>query len=137
MTSTFRTSAAAFSIMVNFSEAILHPLRRAPPELMCEIFACTLDDSGNDNGLGYAPPWYLGQICRSWRLCALAYPRLWSLITVPSSPAFQLPKTFPPPSRTAKEASDGYRAPLDVAAYSAVEYNTKRHIQATMPLSCG
>ncbi|KAJ7661367.1 hypothetical protein DFH06DRAFT_373357 [Mycena polygramma] len=67
--------------------AILHPLRRVPPELICEIFAFALDDSANDNELGYAPPWYLGQICRSWRLCALAYPRLWSNITIPSSPA--------------------------------------------------
>ncbi|KAJ7983211.1 hypothetical protein DFH06DRAFT_717039 [Mycena polygramma] len=67
--------------------AILHPLRRAPPELICEIFVFALDDSGDDTGLGYAPPWYLGQICRSWRRWALAYPRLWSHITVPSSPA--------------------------------------------------
>ncbi|KAJ7983216.1 hypothetical protein DFH06DRAFT_1467071 [Mycena polygramma] len=67
---------------------ILHPHRRAPPELICEIFALALDtpdDSGND-GFAYTPPWYLGQICRSWRLWALAYPRLWSHITIPSSP---------------------------------------------------
>ncbi|KAJ7661356.1 hypothetical protein DFH06DRAFT_373249 [Mycena polygramma] len=76
--------------------AILHPLRRAPPELICEIFALavdTPDDSGNDGGFGYDPPWYLGQICRSWRLWALAYPRLWSHITVPSSPASSLART--------------------------------------------
>ncbi|KAJ7661372.1 hypothetical protein DFH06DRAFT_373383 [Mycena polygramma] len=67
--------------------AILHPLRRAPPELVCEIFAFALDNSGDDQGLGYAPPWYLGQICRPWRRWVLAFPRLWSHITVPSSPA--------------------------------------------------
>ncbi|KAJ7983220.1 hypothetical protein DFH06DRAFT_1292481 [Mycena polygramma] len=73
--------------------AILHPLRRAPAELICEIFALAVDtpeDSGDDGGFGYDPPWYLGQICRSWRLWALAYPRLWSHITVPSSPASSL-----------------------------------------------
>ncbi|KAJ7661294.1 hypothetical protein DFH06DRAFT_988095, partial [Mycena polygramma] len=60
--------------------AILHPLRRAPPELICEIFAMTLDsvdDSTHIKGTGYKPPWYLGHICRSWRLWALACPRLW------------------------------------------------------------
>ncbi|KAJ7661349.1 hypothetical protein DFH06DRAFT_1296651 [Mycena polygramma] len=69
--------------------AILHPLRRAPPELVCEIFALALDtpdDSDNGSGVGYTPPWYLGQVCRSWRRWALAYPRLWSYITIPSSP---------------------------------------------------
>ncbi|KAJ7983221.1 hypothetical protein DFH06DRAFT_1081392, partial [Mycena polygramma] len=60
--------------------AILHPLRRAPAELICEIFALVLDtpeDSGDDTGIGYTPPWYLGQICQSWRRWALSYPRLW------------------------------------------------------------
>ncbi|KAJ7661350.1 hypothetical protein DFH06DRAFT_943334, partial [Mycena polygramma] len=57
--------------------AILHPLRRAPPELICEIFACTLDSLDGVDIFSPAPPWYLGQICQSWRLWALAYPRLW------------------------------------------------------------
>ncbi|KAJ7661271.1 hypothetical protein DFH06DRAFT_372535 [Mycena polygramma] len=70
--------------------AILHPLRRAPPELICEIFAMTLDavdDSTHIKGTGYKPPWYLGHICRSWRLWALTYPPLWHHITIPSAPA--------------------------------------------------
>ncbi|KAJ7661378.1 hypothetical protein DFH06DRAFT_373484 [Mycena polygramma] len=69
--------------------AILHPLRRTPPELICEIFDLARDcpeDSTNDNGLGCDLPWYLVQICQSWRFLALAYPRLWSNITIPSSP---------------------------------------------------
>ncbi|KAJ6506331.1 hypothetical protein C8R47DRAFT_1192268 [Mycena vitilis] len=64
-----------------------NPLRRAPPELICETFAFALDDSCDDEELGYAPPWYLGQIFRRWIRWALAYPRLWTHITVPSSPA--------------------------------------------------
>ncbi|KAJ7619783.1 hypothetical protein DFH06DRAFT_1482828 [Mycena polygramma] len=68
--------------------AILHPVRRAPAELICEIFVLTLDspDGSTINELGYTPPWYLGQICRSWRRWAVAYPRLWTHITIPSSP---------------------------------------------------
>ncbi|KAJ6506321.1 hypothetical protein C8R47DRAFT_1315800 [Mycena vitilis] len=70
--------------------AILHPHRRAPPQLICEIFAMALDtpnDSTYVQGSGYESPWYLGHICQSWRLWALAYPRLWSHIAIPSCPA--------------------------------------------------
>ncbi|KAJ6506231.1 hypothetical protein C8R47DRAFT_1315726 [Mycena vitilis] len=68
--------------------AILHPLRRAPPELICEIFVLTLDslDGSAIENPGYTPPWYLGQICSSWRRWAVAYPRLWDHITIPWSP---------------------------------------------------
>ncbi|KAJ6506315.1 hypothetical protein C8R47DRAFT_113014 [Mycena vitilis] len=65
--------------------AILHPVRRTPPELICEIFALTLDRP-DGREVGHTPPWYLGQVCQSWRRWALAYPRLWSHITIPSSP---------------------------------------------------
>ncbi|KAJ7615644.1 hypothetical protein DFH06DRAFT_1239694 [Mycena polygramma] len=69
--------------------AILHPVRRVPPELVCDIFALALDDPDAPNNpfhaFGYAPPWYLAQICRSWRHWAAAYPRLWNHITIPSS----------------------------------------------------
>ncbi|KAJ7661296.1 hypothetical protein DFH06DRAFT_1471813 [Mycena polygramma] len=70
--------------------AIIHPVRRTPPELICEIFAMTLDsvdDSTHVKGTGNTPPWYLGHICRSWRLWALACSRLWTHIDIPSSPA--------------------------------------------------
>ncbi|KAJ7619788.1 hypothetical protein DFH06DRAFT_1482833 [Mycena polygramma] len=69
-------------------QAILHPVRRVPPELICEIFALTLDspDGSTINNAGYSPPWYLGHICRSWRRWAVAYPHLWNHITIPSSP---------------------------------------------------
>ncbi|KAJ7605825.1 hypothetical protein DFH06DRAFT_1150306 [Mycena polygramma] len=69
-----------------------YPLRRAPPELICEIFAMTLDavdDSTHIKGTGYKPPWYLGHICRSWRLWALTYPPLWNHI-IPSAPAHSI-----------------------------------------------
>ncbi|KAJ7983222.1 hypothetical protein DFH06DRAFT_717187 [Mycena polygramma] len=93
-----RDSEAALANLVQSRDAtveylreqrvVLHPLRRAPPELICEIFAMTLDtdDSTHVRGSEYDPLWYLSHICRSWRLWALAYPRLWSHITIPSSP---------------------------------------------------
>ncbi|KAJ7656815.1 hypothetical protein DFH06DRAFT_465563 [Mycena polygramma] len=62
--------------------AILSPVRRMPPELICAIFALTLPKDDNFP----APPWYLGHTCRTWRASALGYPHLWSSITVPSSP---------------------------------------------------
>ncbi|KAJ7618161.1 hypothetical protein DFH06DRAFT_1144984 [Mycena polygramma] len=67
--------------------AVLSPLRRVPPELLCEIFVLTL----SGDGTAETPPWYLGQICRSWRFSALAYPSLWSSITIPNSRHSMLP----------------------------------------------
>jgi hypothetical protein len=69
--------------------AILHPIRRVPPELICEIFALTLamdHVSGNNGEIADKPPWHLGHICQSWRSYGLAYPQLWNSITIPSSP---------------------------------------------------
>ncbi|KAJ7635767.1 hypothetical protein DFH06DRAFT_1220366 [Mycena polygramma] len=67
--------------------AILAPVRRVPMELLCEIFALTLlgDDTAG------RPPWYLAHICRSWRFSALAYPSLWTSITIPNSRHSMLP----------------------------------------------
>ncbi|KAJ6592507.1 hypothetical protein B0H19DRAFT_6990 [Mycena capillaripes] len=62
--------------------AILSPVRRVPPELICEIFAWTLDR--DDEGAASRPPWHLGHICHSWRNAALAYPHLWRSISIPS-----------------------------------------------------
>ncbi|KAF7335673.1 F-box domain-containing protein [Mycena venus] len=64
---------------------ILNPIRRFPPELLCEIFALTLCDVSGEDEIPDQPPWYLGQICRSWRLSALAYPNLWTSIIIPPS----------------------------------------------------
>ncbi|KAJ7635720.1 hypothetical protein DFH06DRAFT_939128, partial [Mycena polygramma] len=53
--------------------AVLAPVRIVPLELLCEIFALTLAGDGRAE----SPPWYLGQICRSWRFSVLACPSLW------------------------------------------------------------
>ncbi|KAJ7816828.1 hypothetical protein B0H13DRAFT_2459561 [Mycena leptocephala] len=65
--------------------AIISPVRRVPPELICEILALTLlnNDVENEHSTRN-PPWYLGQICRPWRHSALSFSPLWSSITVPS-----------------------------------------------------
>lgn len=63
--------------------AILSPVRRVPSELVCEILALSL--SSDDEEPMNRPPWHLGHICRFWRCTVLAYPALWSSITIPSS----------------------------------------------------
>ncbi|KAJ6502739.1 hypothetical protein C8R47DRAFT_1007801 [Mycena vitilis] len=55
--------------------AIVSPVRRTPPELLGDIFALTLSSHKH-------PPWYLGHICRFWRLAALTYPHLWNSIAL-------------------------------------------------------
>ncbi|KAF7347405.1 F-box domain-containing protein [Mycena venus] len=60
---------------------IVSPVRRVPPELVCEIFALS---AAKDRAHNVRPPWRLGGICQSWRQYALAYPRLWSTIVIPS-----------------------------------------------------
>ncbi|KAJ7905219.1 hypothetical protein B0H13DRAFT_1716751 [Mycena leptocephala] len=66
--------------------AVLSPIRRVPPELICEVFAWTLPCIRRVAGEAVnQPPWYLGHISRPWRDIALAYPTLWSSITVPYS----------------------------------------------------
>ncbi|KAJ7670612.1 hypothetical protein DFH06DRAFT_1369593 [Mycena polygramma] len=70
-------------------QSIISPVRKMPPELIWEIFASTvINNSELDNSGGNVPapvtPWYLGQISRSWRHCALSCVNLWSAITVPT-----------------------------------------------------
>ncbi|KAJ7916711.1 hypothetical protein B0H13DRAFT_2658224 [Mycena leptocephala] len=62
---------------------VLSPVRRIPPELICEIFSCTLPFTTKigDQAVDL-PPWYLGHISRAWRATALAYPSLWTSITI-------------------------------------------------------
>ncbi|KAJ7629689.1 hypothetical protein DFH06DRAFT_708373 [Mycena polygramma] len=59
--------------------AVLSPIRRLSPELLCEIFAATLS-----SGEWPRAPWHLGLICRSWRHAALSYSPLWGSVIIPS-----------------------------------------------------
>ncbi|KAJ7128744.1 hypothetical protein C8R43DRAFT_850829, partial [Mycena crocata] len=65
---TQRRNEAAESLRQHL--AILSPIRRMPPELICEIFAwLTAQYEG--------ALWNLGSVCRPWRHSALSYPQLW------------------------------------------------------------
>ncbi|KAJ7460315.1 hypothetical protein FB451DRAFT_1563383 [Mycena latifolia] len=74
--------------------AVLSPIRRVPPELICAIFSMTLPftrraPTGTKHANGGSvqqAPWHLGHICRFWRAVALSYPLLWSSIHVVDPP---------------------------------------------------
>ncbi|KAJ6460068.1 hypothetical protein C8R47DRAFT_129784 [Mycena vitilis] len=61
--------------------ATLSAVRRVPPELLCEVFALTV----SSNEALPKPPWYLAHVCQTWRCTALAYPPLWTSISIPNS----------------------------------------------------
>ncbi|KAF8126425.1 hypothetical protein K438DRAFT_967906 [Mycena galopus ATCC 62051] len=65
--------------------ALSSPVERLPPELTCHILGLMLPSDGET--LAKNPPWYLGHVCQSWRVTALAYPPIWSHIAIPSPPA--------------------------------------------------
>ncbi|KAF9006860.1 hypothetical protein BDZ89DRAFT_965785, partial [Hymenopellis radicata] len=65
------------------AEAILHPLRRVPNEVLSEVFQnCSqiVEDPLDDYDDSLNPrmaPWVLTHVCRRWRQLALQSPRLW------------------------------------------------------------
>ncbi|KAJ7609167.1 hypothetical protein FB45DRAFT_1128074, partial [Roridomyces roridus] len=67
-------------------EAILSPIRRAPPEILGEIFSWTLPCSFREANLEDCDfdltrsPWVLTHVCSLWRAVAISMPSLWSLI---------------------------------------------------------
>ncbi|KAF9523376.1 hypothetical protein CPB83DRAFT_898856 [Crepidotus variabilis] len=68
-------------------ESILSSVRRLPFEILLEIFHhCVVPTSWSTafDKHAHAPPWYLGQICTSWRMAALAAPALWTTVLSPS-----------------------------------------------------
>lgn len=72
--------------------AMLHPVRRLPPEILSEIFLrCTEDSDEEFQGSGsvsssinpYELPWRLTEVSSRWRHTALSFPRLWSSVRIP------------------------------------------------------
>ncbi|KAJ7167950.1 hypothetical protein C8R46DRAFT_258854 [Mycena filopes] len=96
-------------------QAITSAVRRVPSELVCEIFALTLEGKGPDQA-GVKPPWRLGHICRSWRRSALQYSLLWNQIEIPteSTESFN-------PSMLETQLLRSARASLDVLWLAEVE----------------
>ncbi|KAJ7657629.1 hypothetical protein DFH06DRAFT_1327712 [Mycena polygramma] len=91
--------------------AIISPIRRMPPELLCEIFASTLagEVAGGD-ATPYSPktPWRLASVSKSWRASALSYGPLWSIINLPST--FHLPAPFAMPKLGTQLVRSAYAA---------------------------
>ncbi|KAJ7628266.1 hypothetical protein DFH06DRAFT_1102808, partial [Mycena polygramma] len=94
--------------------SVLSPVRRIPPELVCEIFSYTLPpESRNPDGIVEPPPWYLGHISRPWRDIALGQSALWRIIGIYHSAN----PTRPKPSSLAAvqtQLARSYNALLDV-----------------------
>ncbi|KAJ7629700.1 hypothetical protein DFH06DRAFT_1005704, partial [Mycena polygramma] len=64
--------------------AVISPVRRVPPELLCEIFALAWLSEDDENTNTARVPWHFGHICRSWRDMAVSYPPLWCSISTSS-----------------------------------------------------
>ncbi|KAJ7618305.1 hypothetical protein DFH06DRAFT_97536 [Mycena polygramma] len=88
--------------------AVLSPVRRVPPELLCEIF--TLTRPGAEAAA--EPPWRLGHICQSWRRAVLWNPLFWNSITIPN--LLGAPTYDPAPSRIDIQLLRSANTPLTV-----------------------
>ncbi|KAK7031847.1 ABC protein [Favolaschia claudopus] len=68
------------------TRGVLFPLRRVPPEVLCEIFQWALllpQDSPFREGFKISDsPWNLTHVCRRWRDVAISKASLWSLIAI-------------------------------------------------------
>ncbi|KAJ7769165.1 hypothetical protein DFH07DRAFT_880567 [Mycena maculata] len=79
-----RTWISGFRML---NKGILSPLRRMPPEILCEIFAYTLPVPSADAAVCAplnlsASPWVLTHISSRWRTMALSIPSLWSQLVI-------------------------------------------------------
>jgi hypothetical protein len=76
-------------------KTVLSPSRRLPADILYKIFSlypgsaainvqtCFRESVVRDDSFDTRKgPWVLSQVCKSWRSVALAFPRLWSCITV-------------------------------------------------------
>ncbi|KAJ7669992.1 hypothetical protein DFH06DRAFT_1083616 [Mycena polygramma] len=68
---------------VRLCSSVLSPIRRVPPEIVCEIFSWTLPRTRRSAGEPpTGAPWYLGQISGVWRQITLSLPSLWSSMAI-------------------------------------------------------
>ncbi|KAF8218286.1 hypothetical protein K438DRAFT_1557093, partial [Mycena galopus ATCC 62051] len=62
------------------NRSIISPLRRIPPEVLAEIFSCTLPsvtESLRTKEYMACSPWVLSHISARWRAISLSTPSLW------------------------------------------------------------
>jgi hypothetical protein len=61
--------------------SLVAPIRRIPPEMLCEMFMHCLVDGPNSFDVTKAPL-HLTFVCSKWRRVAISSPRLWSYISL-------------------------------------------------------
>ncbi|KAJ7230290.1 hypothetical protein GGX14DRAFT_692096 [Mycena pura] len=83
------------------NRAILSSLRRIPPELLAEVFLCSLPPEYNDYIRGRydvkESPWVLTHVCSRWRTVALSTSSLWSRIVIAYHPGDDSSSAYPLP----------------------------------------
>ncbi|KAJ7182947.1 hypothetical protein C8R43DRAFT_911528 [Mycena crocata] len=90
--------------------AVVSPLRRVPPELICKIFAYMLPCTRQIQGQTVpCAPWYVAHICRSWRYSAIADSFLWRFLHIASG---KTPVELAQPLNS--QLSRSVNAPLEV-----------------------
>ncbi|KAJ7471457.1 hypothetical protein B0H11DRAFT_1369585, partial [Mycena galericulata] len=67
--------------------AVLSPMRRFPGEILSEIFIRCVDPHVPLDPLRNGH-WVISQVCRRWRVVALAFPAMWRHFVLPSSNMF-------------------------------------------------
>ncbi|KAJ7580138.1 hypothetical protein C8J56DRAFT_957740 [Mycena floridula] len=98
-------------------KAILHPLRRFPPEMLREIFrhAAAAQDTTSWHHFNPNSPWNLTGVCQKWRQISISFPDLWSTITIGDESASREP-TFGEPIKELLELvlERSALSPLDI-----------------------
>ncbi|KAJ6584007.1 hypothetical protein DFH09DRAFT_1144031 [Mycena vulgaris] len=79
-----KAKRGSLKVEIDANQALMSPLRRAPQEILQEIFLACLPTTHNaliDPG---EAPMLLGRICRLWRNVAYSTPTLWSSLHIPA-----------------------------------------------------
>ncbi|KAJ7589837.1 hypothetical protein C8J56DRAFT_585009 [Mycena floridula] len=67
-------------------KSILHPIRRLPNDILCEIFLSSIKGEQVEDQETTLDPslmhWVLPRVCSQWRSVGLSFPRLWSTVRV-------------------------------------------------------
>ncbi|KAF7338176.1 F-box domain-containing protein [Mycena venus] len=77
-TQKFTDEAHAVLVRVYECVVILSPVRRVPPEILCQIFMASILSQD------FRTRWNLVHVCRKWRTVALSLPALWSCVIIHS-----------------------------------------------------
>lgn len=67
-------------------KAVISPVRRLPPEILCQIFLDAISSESQKPHKNLAPL-SLCQVCESWRWAALGLPKLWTHLVFSFKPS--------------------------------------------------